>query len=348
MMMINHPSARSKRHRIVRYSAIAAILAFGSASAQLLNRGGGLIYDTQLKVTWLQDANYARTSGAHPTGRMTFKQARAWAASLAYFDAVRGVTLTGWRLPKTRPVNGVSFDWFGLGPDGSGMVNGGSDVGYWISAPGSVFAGSKGSELAHLHYSTLRNRAYCGQPGFVGTASCDTVSPNPLNMGFGWGGTPYVFNNGPFTNLVSGFYWGGDLPSPRTAYPDRGAFGFNFGIGLQHAYDTKTTMYVWAVRDGDVTAVASPPTTPPPAVPTNPTLSVKTAGGKGLVKSDTGGIDCGKSCSTSLPAGTVVRLTATPEPGVIFVNWSGACVGTVPVCTVALGGSKSVTANFNK
>jgi hypothetical protein len=107
-------------------------------------------------------------------------------------------------------------------------------------------------------------------------------------------------------------------------------------------------MYAWAVRDGDVTAVAPPPTTPPPAVPTNPTLSVKTVGGKGLVKSDTGGIDCGKSCSTSLPKGTVVRLTATPEPGVIFVNWSGACVGTVPVCTVALSGSKSVTANFNK
>ena len=347
MMMINHLSSRSRR-LFIRCAAMAAMFAFGSASAQLLNRGGGLIYDTQLKVTWLQDANYARTSGAHPTGRMTFKQARAWAASLAYFDTVRGVTLTGWRLPKTRPVNGVSFDWFGLGPDGSGMVNGGSDVGYWISAPGSVFAGSKGSELAHLHYSTLRNRGYCGQPGFVGTASCDTTSPNPLNMGFGWGGTPYVFNNGPFTNLVSGLYWGGDLPSPRTAYPDRGAFAFNFGIGLQHAYDTKTTMYVWAVRDGDVTAVTLPPSTPPPAVPANPTLSVKTTGGKGLVKSDTGGIDCGKSCSTSLPAGTVVRLTATPEPGVVFVNWSGACVGTAPVCTLALGASKSVTANFNK
>ena len=37
-----------------------SFLLFGStASATLIDRGGGLIYDTDLDITWLQDANYA-------------------------------------------------------------------------------------------------------------------------------------------------------------------------------------------------------------------------------------------------------------------------------------------------
>jgi hypothetical protein len=39
-------------------------------NAQLIDRGGGLIYDNVLDVTWLQDANYAKTSGyVTPGGR---------------------------------------------------------------------------------------------------------------------------------------------------------------------------------------------------------------------------------------------------------------------------------------
>lgn len=33
----------------------------GVAQAALYDRGGGLIYDSVLDVTWLQDANYAAT-----------------------------------------------------------------------------------------------------------------------------------------------------------------------------------------------------------------------------------------------------------------------------------------------
>ena len=33
------------------------------ACSELIDRGGGLIYDTELNITWLQDANYAFTSG---------------------------------------------------------------------------------------------------------------------------------------------------------------------------------------------------------------------------------------------------------------------------------------------
>ena len=38
----------------------------GTAQAMLWDRGGGLIYDDVLKVTWLQDANYAASELNYP------------------------------------------------------------------------------------------------------------------------------------------------------------------------------------------------------------------------------------------------------------------------------------------
>ena len=84
------------------------------------------------------------------------------------------------------------------------------------------------------------------------------------------------------------------------------------------------------------------------AAPTNPTLSVKTAGGKGVVTSTPGGINCGKICTASVAAGTAVTLTATPEAGFTFVNWSGACTGNAATCTVTVNGSATAQANFTK
>lgn len=78
------------------------------------------------------------------------------------------------------------------------------------------------------------------------------------------------------------------------------------------------------------------------------TLSVKTAGGKGLITSTNGAINCGKTCSTTVNAGTSVTLNATPEPGFSFVNWSGACAGNAPTCTVAVNRTATAQANFTK
>ncbi len=41
---------------------VGAALA-GTAQAGLIDRGGGMIYDTTQNITWLADWNYAQTSG---------------------------------------------------------------------------------------------------------------------------------------------------------------------------------------------------------------------------------------------------------------------------------------------
>ena len=70
---------------------VAAPLA---ANAELIHRGDGMLYDTVLDVTWLQDANYARSSGYDADGRMTWDEATEWAENLVYAG------LDDWRLPN--------------------------------------------------------------------------------------------------------------------------------------------------------------------------------------------------------------------------------------------------------
>lgn len=69
----------------------------------------------------------------------------------------------------------------------------------------------------------------------------------------------------------------------------------------------------------------------------------------GSIASNPAGADCPLGCekvTTSLPKNTIVTLTATPTSGRRFVGWSGACRGTVPVCTLTLSSSREVKATF--
>ena len=83
------------------------VLVFGftiSTYAELIDRGGGMIYSTDLDVTWLKDANYAMTSDSDEDGLMTWPQAMEWAESLSYggYD--------DWRLPTFDPNNPSQCD----------------------------------------------------------------------------------------------------------------------------------------------------------------------------------------------------------------------------------------------
>jgi hypothetical protein len=76
------------------------------------------------------------------------------------------------------------------------------------------------------------------------------------------------------------------------------------------------------------------------------TLTVTNAG-NGTVTSSPKGINCGKHCSKAFTAGTSVTLTAKTTRKHGFVEWTGACSGTLPTCIVPMLSDLSVGAVFN-
>jgi len=76
--------------------------------------------------------------------------------------------------------------------------------------------------------------------------------------------------------------------------------------------------------------------------------------GNGTVDSAPAGISCrittpptyGAGCWAYFPRGSTVVLTATPDPGSTFLEWTGACTGSNPVCTIVMDTSKYVYARF--
>jgi hypothetical protein len=77
-------------------------------------------------------------------------------------------------------------------------------------------------------------------------------------------------------------------------------------------------------------------------------LTVTDSGtGSGTVTSNSGGINCGSTCTGSYTSGTSVTLTASASSGSTFTGWSGACSGSASTCTLAMSAAKSVTATFS-
>lgn len=206
---------------------LAGIALSGAAQATLINRGGGMIYDTDINITWLADANYAQTSGFDADGRMNWSAANAWAANLSYggYD--------DWRLPTM----------VDTGTTGCNYANSGTDCGYNVQ---TVSGGTVYSEMAHMYYSSsnLDNKGYYDTSG------------NPQS---GYGLVDDLLNlndESLFTNLQSYVYWSGTEYAPNPNY----AWIFATNGGDQAALGKYYELYAWAVRPGDVAAVPEPAT----------------------------------------------------------------------------------------
>lgn len=170
-------------------------------------------YDDVTDLTWLQDANYAQTSGYTGTGvlfsgQMTWQAANDWAAQLT----VGGVN--GWRLPDT-------IDVGNNGPTYTSLYQG-VDYGYNITTQ---------SELSNMFYNVLSN-----------TAAFDT-SGNITSCYFSC-----LTNTGPFSNLKSGIYWS----ATESGLNATDAWYFYMALGEQNITSKATTSYIWAVQSGDV------------------------------------------------------------------------------------------------
>jgi len=212
--------------KVVVALAAVGLMASGSAQAALIDRGGGLIYDNVLDITWLKDANYAATQYAatggakgDADGRMNWSAANAWAEALSYGG------YSDWRLPTVNPL-GASFDL-------SFSNNGTTDRGYGITSPNS--------EMSYMYYVNLGNLGFC---------TPDNGDPSSCNEQTDWG----LFQTFPFENLKSDDYWSGTLFVD--AFTD--AFTFSTYYGLQGLANPINEFYAWAVRPGDVAAVPEP------------------------------------------------------------------------------------------
>jgi hypothetical protein len=197
----------------------------GAAQAALHDRGGGLIYDDVLNVTWLQDANAALGSSYDSAdgltdGRTTWKNSVDWADNLSYYDSIRNVTYTDWRLPTTTDTGAL----------GCNDTYSGTDCGYNVN--------TATSEMAHLYYDELGNLSP------YETNGNDRSGLQSVN----WG----LVNTGPFSNLQFNYYWSGTEDATN---PTDFAWTFYFGIGYQTTTPKDGNTFAWAVRDGDVAAV---------------------------------------------------------------------------------------------
>jgi hypothetical protein len=216
-----------------RSIAIVAVLCFATISAQaaLLGRAaltpGGTdyqaYYDDVLNITWMADADYAKTSGYDADGLMTWSASLGWIASL---NSANHLGVSYWRLPTV----------IDSGTPGCNVSYVGTDCGYNMDV-------STG-EMTHLFYSTL------GNTGYFDTGGLATGCSGPGLC---------LSNDGPFSNLAHPYanvYWSGIEYAPDTTL----SWTFYFDFGNASA-DQKVAnpSYAWAVTDGDALAVVPIP-----------------------------------------------------------------------------------------
>lgn len=177
-------------------------------------------YDTALNITWLADRDYFKALNPGFDSKMEWSVAEAWANTLAVGP------FKGWRLPSTQPTTGCTYSAAG-GTDCGANVN--------VFAPGT---GQVTSEIAHLWYVTLANRAYAA-PGTGAT------------MQSGWG----LSNTGPFKNLDDAtIVWSSTYPEDTTK-----AWMFDFGLGTQNVGHKYYSINTLVVHNGDLIAQVPEP-----------------------------------------------------------------------------------------
>lgn len=199
---------------------IASLALVSPAGAELHDRGGGLIYDDVLDVTWLQDAAWHVTSNApnvDANGKMLWQDAMNWAEGLVYHDSVRNVDWDDWRLPRILPVNDTAYD---INPSCEGLT----DNGYNITSPAS--------ELSYMYHVNL------------GGVSLTSLVDGICKADFGAAG---IDNPSPFTNISSGVWSQNEIPDDPTR-----VFIVGMGNGHQNWFEKTAAKSPWAVRDGDV------------------------------------------------------------------------------------------------
>ena len=140
-------------------AAAAVVTLSGAAQAALVDRGGGMIYDTVRNITWLANMNV--------TGLMNWGTASTWANNLVYGG------FSDWRLPTLNPADTSCTGGFGVG------------VGYNCT----------GGELSGLFVTDLGNKAdesVLNQVGDTPEQIANLALFSNVQSDYYWSGTEYA------------------------------------------------------------------------------------------------------------------------------------------------------------
>lgn len=176
-------------------------------------------YDTELQITWLRDA--------------TVSGASDWASASSWVSTLVVGGYDDWRLPTMLDSSVGECVW---------SYSGGTDCGYNVlTKVGSTVY----SEMAHLYYDTLGNKAICN-PLLSTPTRCSVQS------GYGLSNTADFFNLRP-----SSYYWSGLQYEDHVTH----AWTFNTDAGSQSGDAKSYQFYAMAVRSGDVISAIPEPGT---------------------------------------------------------------------------------------
>lgn len=170
-------------------------------------------FDTLLKITWLREANW---NGA---GGLNWSNANGWASSLN----IGGYG--GWRLPTL----------LDSGMPGCDFGSVGTDCGYNVQ---TKIGSTVYSEMAHLFYETLGNRAAFDESGNSQTGSG-------------------LSNTGNFLNFHSYYYW----TDVKYMLDVGSAWFFSTTDGFQGVANGANQIYALAVHAGDIGSPVPEPQT---------------------------------------------------------------------------------------
>ena len=264
------------RPYILNLLVIVGMITLNSVNAELhprdldgnLANGHEAVYDDVLHVTWLANANLAKTKlfglqrsvdpdslDVSDLGVVGLDGQMSWDTAALWIDAMNTAGYLGfndWRLPKAESVNGDSYNT-------QFRYDGLSDVGYNISVAGSASAGFIGNEMAYMYYTNLQALSRCFGTGRVG----EFRSCRPF--GFGVDNAMNTANLLLFTNIGEFGYASGNSISCSFCTSSENILRFLFNTGSQSSATREAISRVWAVRDGDIDGGPRPEPPPTPA-----------------------------------------------------------------------------------
>jgi hypothetical protein len=188
-----------KSYICILIAVIISAVCSTTSNAELFDRGNGLIYDSELNITWLQDANSTSST-------LIWDDAFAWASDLVYEG------FSDWRLPTTLTSctgsncsgSEMSHLYYvdGISSDSSGLFTNIRPSTYWSGTESDAgnawrFNFKSGSGYQGSSSQTTKKWAWAVRDGDSITAS-PPVAPEPIS---------YVLFMTGGAMLVSRKYW---------------------------------------------------------------------------------------------------------------------------------------------